>query len=123
MTKFDEEIKRREEVGNRYTRLFKDLKGIKTPTIKDGNTCVYAQYTIIVENRDELQAKLKEKGIPTAVHYPIPLNKQPIFEQMSHVGEIPNAEYVAEHVISLPMSAWLRDEDMDYIVAAIRALL
>ena len=76
-----------------------------------------------MENRDELQAKLKEKGIPTAVHYPIPLNKQPIFENMSHVGEIPNAEYVAEHVISLPMSAWLKDEDMDYIVAAVRELL
>lgn len=120
MTKFDEEIKRREEVGKRYTRLFKDIKGLKTPTVKEDNTCVYAQYTIVVENRDELQAKLKEKGIPTAVHYPIPLNKQPIFEKMSHVGEIPNAEYVAEHVISLPMSAWLKDEDMDYIVAAIR---
>ncbi|WP_303840313.1 DegT/DnrJ/EryC1/StrS aminotransferase family protein [Selenomonas ruminantium] len=123
MTKFDEEIKRREEVGKRYTRLFKDVKGIKTPTVKDDNTCVYAQYTIVVENRDELQAKLKEKGIPTAVHYPIPLNKQPIFENMSHVGEIPNAEYVAEHVISLPMSAWLKDEDMDYIVAVIKKLV
>lgn len=123
MTKFDEEIKRREEVGKRYTRLFKDIKGIKTPTVKEDNTCVYAQYTIVVENRDELQAKLKEKGIPTAVHYPIPLNKQPIFENMSHVGEIPNAEYVAEHVISLPMSAWLKDEDMDYIVAAIKELI
>ena len=123
MTKFDDEIKRREEVGKRYTRLFKDVKGIKTPTVKDDNTCVYAQYTIVVENRDELQAKLKEKGIPTAVHYPIPLNKQPIFENMSHVGEIPNAEYVAEHVISLPMSAWLKDEDMDYIVAVIKKLV
>lgn len=123
MTKFDEEIKRREEVGKRYTRLFKDIKGIKTPTVKADNTCVYAQYTIVVENRDELQAKLKEKGIPTAVHYPIPLNKQPIFEKMSHVGEIPNAEYVAEHVISLPMSAWLKDEDMDYIVATIKELI
>lgn len=123
MTKFDEEIKRREEVGKRYTRLFKDIKGIKTPTVKEDNTCVYAQYTIVVENRDELQAKLKEKGIPTAVHYPIPLNKQPIFENMSHVGEIPNAEYVAEHVISLPMSAWLKDEDMDYIVAAVKELI
>jgi UDP-2-acetamido-2-deoxy-ribo-hexuluronate aminotransferase len=123
MTKFDEEIKRREEVGKRYTSLFKDIKGVKTPTVKDDNTCVYAQYTIVVENRDELQAKLKEKGIPTAVHYPIPLNKQPIFENMSHVGEIPNAEYVAEHVISLPMSAWLKDEDMDYIVATIKSSL
>lgn len=123
MTKFDEEIKRREEVGKRYTSLFKDIKGVKTPTVKDDNTCVYAQYTIVVENRDELQAKLKEKGIPTAVHYPIPLNKQPIFENMSHVGAIPNAEYVAEHVISLPMSAWLKDKDMDYIVEAIKELV
>ena len=117
MTKFDKEIKRREEIGKRYTSLLKEVKGVKTPAIKEENTCVYAQYTIVVENRDELQAKLKEKGIPTAVHYPIPLNKQPIFENMSHVGEIPNAEYVAKHVISLPMSAWLKDEDMDYIVA------
>ena len=123
MTKFDEEIKRREEVGKRYTSLLKDVKGVQTPAIKDGNTCVYAQYTIVVENRDELQAKLKEKGIPTAVHYPIPLNKQPIFENMSHVGEIPHAEYVAEHVISLPMSAWLKDEDMDYVVTAIKELV
>ncbi len=123
MTKFDEESKRREEIGKRYTSLLKEVKGVKTPQIKDGNTCVYAQYTIVVENRDELQAKLKEKDIPTAVHYPIPLNKQPIFENMSHVGEIPNAEYVAEHVISLPMSAWLKDEDMDRIVAAIKELV
>lgn len=123
LTKFDEEIKRREEIGKRYTNLLKDIPGVKTPEIKEDNTCVYAQYTIVVENRDELQAKLKEKGIPTAVHYPIPLNKQPIFENMSHVGEIPNAEYVAEHVISLPMSAWLKDEDMDYIVATIKDMV
>lgn len=120
MTKFDEEIKRREEIGKRYTSLLKDVEGVQTPAIKDDNSCVYAQYTIVVEKRDELQEKLKGKGIPTAVHYPIPLNKQPIFENMSHVGEIPNAEYIAEHVISLPMSAWLKDEDMDYIVAAIK---
>ena len=123
MTKFDEEIKRREEVGKRYTSLLKDVKGVQTPVIKDSNTCVYAQYTIVVENRDELQAKLKEKGIPTAVHYPIPLNKQPIFENMSHVGDITNAEYVAEHVISLPMSAWLKDEDMKHIVDSVRVLV
>ena len=123
MTKFDEEIKRREEVGKRYTSLLKDVKGVQTPVIKDINTCVYAQYTIVVENRDELQAKLKEKGIPTAVHYPIPLNKQPIFENMSHVGEIPNAEYVAEHVISLPTSAGLKAEDMDYIVRNIKLFI
>lgn len=123
MSKFDEEIKRREEIGKRYTSLLKEVKGVQTPAIKEVNSCVYAQYTIVVENRDELQAKLKEKGIPTAVHYPIPLNKQPIFENMSHVGEIPNAEYVSEHVISLPMSAWLKDEDMDYIVAAIKEAL
>lgn len=123
MSKFDEEIQQRGAIGKRYTSLLKDIPGVKTPQIKKENTCVYAQYTIVVENRDELQAKLKEKGIPTAVHYPIPLNKQPIFEHMSHVGDIPHAEYVAEHVISLPMSAWLKDEDMDYIVAAIKNLV
>lgn len=119
MTKFDEEICRREEIGKRYTALLKDIPRVKTPQIKEGNTSVYAQYTVVVEDRDKLQAKLKDKGIPTTVHYPIPLNKQPIFEQMSHVGAIPNAEYVAGHVISLPMSAWLNEKDQDYIVQSI----
>ncbi len=123
MTKFDEEIKRREEIGKRYTRLLKNVKGVKTPAVKERNTCVYAQYTIMVEKRDELQAKLKDKGIPTAVHYPIPLNKQPIFKNRKHKGEISNAEYIADHVISLPMSAWLKEREMDYIVTAIKDIL
>jgi UDP-2-acetamido-2-deoxy-ribo-hexuluronate aminotransferase len=52
---------------------------VTTPYIEQHNTSVYAQYTIQVDNRDELQQKLKEQGVPTAVHYPIPLNKQPAF--------------------------------------------
>lgn len=120
MTAFDEDIKRRQAIGERYTELLSDVEGVKTPCIKENNTSVFAQYTIIVEDRDALQEALKEQGIPTAVHYPIPLNRQPIFEHMSHVGEIPNAEYVAEHVLSLPMSAWLAVEDLDFIVQTIR---
>jgi len=57
---------------------------IVTPFIEPYNTSVYAQYTIQVKNRDCIQEKLKENNIPTAVHYPVPLNKQPVMEQ-SHL--------------------------------------
>lgn len=116
---FDEEMKKREAIGRRYTELLQNVHGIKTPVIREENTCVYAQYTILTENRDALQTALREDGIPTVVHYPIPLNKQPIFVDLSHTNTIPNAEYVAERVISLPMSAWLKKMDMDRIITAI----
>ena len=82
---------------------------------------VYAQYTVRVQNREELQAKLKEAGIPTAVHYPIPLNQQPMFDYLHQgTGSVPVAEKVAGEVMSLPMGAWVNEEDMHNIVEALK---
>ncbi|MBL0009956.1 MAG: DegT/DnrJ/EryC1/StrS family aminotransferase, partial [Nitrosomonas sp.] len=75
---FDEEVKARAEIGAHYTQLINAAPGIVTPYIASHNTSVYAQYTILVENREIIQKKLNEAGIPTAVHYPIPLNLQPV---------------------------------------------
>jgi UDP-2-acetamido-2-deoxy-ribo-hexuluronate aminotransferase len=69
-----------------------------------------------VQNRDELQAKLKEAGIPTAVHYPMPLHLQECFEYLGYKkGDFPIAERVSEEIMSLPMNPYLTDSEIKYI--------
>lgn len=118
---FDEEVKRREEIGKRYTELLQRIPGVTPPYIADGNTSVYAQYTIRIKSREKLQEKLEEAGVPTAVHYPIPLNMQPMFGYLPQKeGSVSVAKQVAEEVLSLPMSAWLTPEDMEKIAETVR---
>ena len=120
LTIFEEEVKLRAEVGAKYTELLDDVPGIITPYIEPHNTSVYAQYTVRVQNREELQAKLKEAGIPTAVHYPIPLNQQPMFDYLHQgTGSVPVAEKVAGEVMSLPMGAWVKDYSIQKICRAL----
>lgn len=119
---FEEEIKKRTEVGNKYTEKLKDIPGVITPYTAENNINVYAQYTIQVDNREDLQAALKDKGIPTAVHYPIPLNEQPMFDYLDKQSiNVPIAEEVSKHVVSLPMSAWISDENINLVSSAIKA--
>ena len=95
-----------------------------TPQVKVKRTSVWAQYTIRVQNRDELQAKLKEKGIPTAVHYPIPLHLQECFQYLGlNQGDFPITEEVAQEVMSLPMNPFLSDEEISFIVQTIKTLM
>ncbi len=112
---FPQEVEARAKIGKRYSDLLKNATVI-TPHIESHNTSVYAQYTIQTDNRNVLQQKLKENDIPTAVHYPIPLNKQPALEQSI---KNPVAESIAEKVVSLPMHPLLSDKDMDSIVKQI----
>lgn len=115
---FDEEVELRTTIGEKYTERLKDV--VTTPYIETHNTCVYAQYTIQVDNRDTVQEKLKAAGIPTAVHYPIPLNLQPVFSYLQQgEGSFPVAEKVARRVMSLPMSPWLTVDDQREIVNAV----
>lgn len=119
---FEEEVALRAEVGAAYTKLLQDV--VVTPYIVDGNNSVYAQYTIQVENRKQLQENLKEAGIPTAVHYPIPLHLQPVFSYLNlQEGSFPIAEEKAKKVMSLPMSAWLSELDQQQIVKTVRSYL
>lgn len=110
---FDEEVKLRGEIGAKYSEMLGKVSGVIVPYVEPHNTSVYAQYTVRVQDRDAVQEKLREAGIPTAVHYPIPLNQQPMFEYLKQgTGSVPVAEKVAKEVMSLPMSAWVKDEDM-----------
>lgn len=96
---------------------------ITTPYLEPHNTSVYAQYTIQADNRDALIKKLNEAGIPTAVHYPIPLHLQPVFAQAGHQGEgaFPLAEAAAKRVMSLPMGPDLTEAEQQFITAVLRS--
>lgn len=112
-----EEIELRNQVANMYTRLLNDLGVFTTPFVEEHNTSSWAQYTIRVKNRNEVQKKLQEVGIPTAVHYPIPLNKQPAVAD-SHV-QLPIGDEIAEDVMSLPMHPYLLEQEQRRVVQAL----
>jgi UDP-2-acetamido-2-deoxy-ribo-hexuluronate aminotransferase len=120
---FPDEVAARWEIGQRYTQLFEAAKqanpslNIVPPYVETYNKSVFAQYTIQVDNRDALQQKLTEKGLPTAVHYPIPVDQQPAIP----VNEppLPNAKAAAEKVMSLPMHPYMDESTQKDIVAKI----
>ncbi|PQQ32371.1 aminotransferase DegT [Photorhabdus luminescens] len=113
---FDEEMALRQHVAENYHQALNNIGIMTTPYIEPHNLSAYAQYTIRVKNRDELQHKLKEQGIPTAVHYPIPLNKQPAVA--SHIA-LPVGDEIAQEVISLPMHPYLSIDLINKIASSI----
>lgn len=115
---FDDEVAARARIGERYTELLRD--SVVTPYITPENTSVYAQYTVQVDKRDDVQKKLKEQGIPTAVHYPVPLHLQPAFAGLNQSeGSFPIAEACAKRVMSLPMHPYLVEAEQQMIVNAV----
>ena len=113
----DEEMQARQRVAETYTKLFNEAGVNTTPCIEAHNQSAWAQYTIQVENRDQVQEKLKAQGIPTAVHYPIPLNKQPAVANAN--VSLPIGDAIAERVMSLPMHPYLTLEAQEKIVDAL----
>lgn len=116
---FEQEVIARGKIGRGYSELLADVTIV--PYIEEGNSSVYAQYTIQVDDRDHFTSKLKEADIPTAVHYPIPLNKQPALKQDNDT--IPVSDKLSECVVSLPMHPYLKEAEQDRIVSVIKDTL
>lgn len=115
---FTDELERRQIVADRYSALLQ-AQGIDTvPMIKAGNTSAWAQYTIRVAERDRVRQALSEAGIPTSVHYPIPLNRQPAVADPS--AHLPVGDQAASEVLSLPMHPYLDESVQQSIVAALK---
>lgn len=113
----DDEIAARQRVADIYTRLF-NAAGIQaTPLIETHNICAWAQYTVQIDGRDAVQAALKAAGIPTAVHYPIPLNRQPAVADDG--VSLPVGDAVAQRVMSLPMHPYLDEAAIGCVVDAV----
>jgi len=115
---FQEELGLRQCVAKMYNEQLAGIEGIRLPSVNARNVSAYAQYTIVVADRVRLQEGLRESGIPSAIHYPIPLNKQPAVADDSAL--LPVGDYLAEHVISLPMHPYLSEAEVGEIVSAIK---
>jgi UDP-2-acetamido-2-deoxy-ribo-hexuluronate aminotransferase len=120
MERFGWELERRAALGARYQQL---LAGVEQVTVRPDRNSVYAQFTVMVDNREAVQAALKAAGVPTAVHYPKPLNQQPAYAQHCCPDCCPESSRLAARVMSLPMSADLTEADQDTVVAALRSAL
>ena len=112
----DAELAARQRVAGEYARLLGEA-GIEPPHVEAHNTSAWAQYTIRVKDRPAVQRALADAGIPTAIHYPLPLNKQPAVADAS--AKLPHGDLAAEQVISLPMHPYLDVCDNAKVVAAL----
>jgi UDP-2-acetamido-2-deoxy-ribo-hexuluronate aminotransferase len=138
LPRFAWEVEQRDAIGARYTKLIHErvpnaktverrdigqpLPDVRTLKLNADRASVYAQYTVLVPRRADIQAKLQDAGIPTAVHYPVPLNKQPAYDGLGS-GVTPISDWTAEHVMSLPMGPDLSAEDQDRVVDALAKAL
>jgi len=115
---FETEVEARWRIGARYSQLIQS-KGLPftTPFIAERNTSVYAQYTLLSDERDAVLERLQAAEIPTAVHYPVPLNKQPALQTTEF--DLAVSERLSGKVFSLPMHPYLSDSDQEQIVATL----
>lgn len=116
---YEKDLTLRQEVASKYNEALKN-KDFILPAIKDDRTSAFAQYSIRIKNREELQEKLKNLGIPTAVHYPLPLHLQECFKYLGYNnGDFPISEMVANEIMSLPMNPYVSDEEIEYIAGSL----
>lgn len=115
---FPRELEHREQVAAWYTEALTQV-GIDAPFIEKHNISAWAQFTVQIENRETIQDCLKALGVPTAVHYPIPLNRQPAV--IDEKASLPVGDRVANRVMSLPMHPYLSAEQVQMIVSQLLA--
>ncbi|MEH6611527.1 MAG: DegT/DnrJ/EryC1/StrS family aminotransferase [Halioglobus sp.] len=122
LERFEWELERRVAIGACYNDL---LDGIGFPRIsqRSDRISVYGQYTVFCDKRSALQEHLRQAGIPTAVHYPVPLNMQPAYRLICDKGHTPIAASVAERVLSLPMGPHLSKAQCKTIVGGLASFL
>ena len=118
--RLDWELQRRRELGARYHALLAPLD-VTTLVVRPDRDSVWGQYTVRMADRARVQAVLAEAGVPTAVHYPKPLHRQPAYSHLGNPDSCPLTIAAADEVMSLPMSPDLSDADMDRVVAALAA--
>lgn len=113
---YKKDLALRQEVAQKYTQALQNHAHLVLPYIKSDRTSAWAQYSIRVQNRDIVQETLKTAGIPTAVHYPMPLHLQECLGYLGYVkGDFPVSEIVANEIMSLPMNPYVADEEIKYI--------
>ena len=118
LTYFSEELEKRRSIAKRYSENL--ATNFDVPVIKSNRSSAWAQYTIKVKNRDKLKLKLKDFNIPSSIFYPVPLHLQKCFKYLDYkINDFPVSENASREVLSIPMNAFLKKEEIDYIVSKI----
>ena len=120
---FQDEIILRQKAADRYTAMLKDSADVTTPVVMSDRDSTWAQYTIRVPRRDAVRDALQEKGIPTSVHYPMPLNKQEAFAYLNDNKIYEVAERLSSEVLSLPMHAFISEDEQIQVVDSLKGAL
>jgi len=117
---YENEITMRQAVAESYTSNLSNT--LIKPITKKERSSVWAQYTVRVQDREKVQEKLKDSGVPTAVHYPMPLHLQECFQYLGYKkGDFPIAEQVSNEVMSLPMNPFLTEEEISAVTQSFYA--
>jgi dTDP-4-amino-4,6-dideoxygalactose transaminase len=116
---FAEEIVKRNKIAARYSEAL--AQAVAVPFIVDGAVSTWAQYTLLVDNRSEMQAALKKRGVPSAVYYPKPLHQQTAYRHFPVSGNgLPVSEMLSSKVLSLPMHPYLDEDTQNYIIESVK---
>lgn len=119
---FGKEIENRQKVADYY--ISKLPPGVRPPTIRPGNQSVFSQFTVRVKNRDMVQQKMAQQNIPTAIHYPAPLHRQPVFSYLAHKDEdFPVTMRAASEVLSLPMHPFMTKAQQNKVLEVLESSL
>lgn len=114
---YDDEIAKRQEIAKKYNNTLKD---VVIPFVGETNLSVWAQYCIRVNDREAMLKKCADRGVPTGVYYPIPLHLQEVFSYLGHKsGDFPITEKVSKEIMALPMSAFLTEEEQNYVIEVV----
>lgn len=121
LDRFDWEVARRLELGDAYrSKLAAAGIPAEMVMVRPNRNSVWAQLTVKVNNRARVQQSLQANGVPTAVHYPVPLNMQPAYQHLCCPECTPNSQWAAERVMSLPLSPDLDEDTQNRIVSALK---
>ena len=122
LERFQWELAQRHAIGARYAVLLAKVPDLRLLAVRPDRDCVWAQFTVFVAQRGQVQASLKELGIPTAVHYPKPLHHQPAYAALCCPECCPNSVQAGELVMSLPMHPDLSSDEQERITSAVAAV-
>jgi UDP-2-acetamido-2-deoxy-ribo-hexuluronate aminotransferase len=117
LERFEWELERRAEIGRLYLAKLAGCAVATPVTVRPDRDSVWGQFTVLAKDRPALKAALEAAGIPTAIHYPVPLHRQPAY---ADPASFPVSEAVAERVLSLPMSAYMDESQVDQVVQAMK---
>lgn len=118
------EIERRQRIAGMYSKAFEGMGAkLVTPKVMNDRASVWAQYTVLVQDRDTFAKALKDKGVPSSVHYPSPLHHQPVYRELRDRYNLPESEKASKLCISLPLYADMPDADVERVIKAVKEVL